>query len=198
MYFNKRHDRHQDALRPEPRALQRDDDRKVELNIPKPPPRSLLESSLTMTGDLWSEGDVEIDGHFCGNINCQQLIVGKNGAITGVIVAQEAVIRGKITGIIRAMRVLLQDSARVESDIFYQSLSVDEGASFEGVARPRPDPLAEETALSPMAELRQSVAQVEAPGANGAAAKTQPTLTGAVVANPDPPRQLARASGANR
>jgi len=198
MYLNKRHNRQQDAPRPEPSALQWDDGRKVELNIPKPRPRSLLESSLTMTGDLWSEGDVEIDGHFCGNINCQQLIVGKNGAITGVIVAHEAVIRGKITGIIRAMRVLLQDSARVESEIFYQSLSVDEGASFEGVARPRPNPLAEETALSPMAELCQRVAQVETPGGNGAAAKTQPTLTGAVVANPDPPRQLARAAAANR
>jgi cytoskeletal protein CcmA (bactofilin family) len=198
MYFNKRHDRHQDAPLAETRGLRWEDNCKVELNIPKARPRSLIEASVTMTGDLWSDGDLEIDGHLCGNINCQQLIVGKNAAVTGVIIAQEAVIRGKITGIIRAMRVLLQDTARVESEIFYHSLSVDEGARFEGVARPRPNPLAEEAALSPMAELRQSVAQVEAPGANGAAAKTQPTLTGAVVANPDPPRQLARASGANR
>jgi len=198
MYCNKRDDRHQDAPRRETRALQWDDNRKVELNIPKVRPRSLIESSVTMTGDLWSEGDLEIDGHLCGNINCQQLIVGKNAAVTGVIVAQEAVIRGKITGIIRAMRVLLQDTARVESEIFYQSLSVDEGASFEGVARPRPNPFAEETALSPMAELRERVAQLEAPCANGAAAKTQPTLTEAVAANPDSQRQLAHARAASR
>jgi hypothetical protein len=95
MYCNKRDDRHQDAPRRETRALQWDDNRKVELNLPKVRPRSLIESSVTMTGDLWSEGDLEIDGHLCGNINCQQLIVGKNAAVTGVIVAQEAVIRGK-------------------------------------------------------------------------------------------------------
>jgi len=197
MYFNKHHDRHQDTPRPERRALQWDDNRTVELNIPKVRPRSLIEASVTMTGDLWSEGDVEIDGHLCGNINCQQLIVGKHGAVTGVIVAQEAVIRGKITGIIRAMRVLLQGTAQVESDIFYHSIAVDEGASFEGAARPRPNPFAAETALSPMAELREQVAQVEAACANGAAAKTQPTLT-APAANPDPQRQLAHASAASR
>jgi cytoskeletal protein CcmA (bactofilin family) len=153
----------------------------------------LLEASVTLTGDLWSEGDLEIDGHLCGNINCQQLIVGKNAAVTGVIVAQEAVIRGRITGIIRAMRVLLQETARVESEIFYQSLSVDEGARFEGVARPRPNPLAEEAALSPMAELRQSVAPAEPPSAHGAPARASPTLPGPSE-NADAARRLAHAS----
>jgi len=197
MYFNKHRDRQQDALRPQSRALQWNDDCKVELNIPKAQPRSVIEASVTLTGDLWSEGDLEIDGHLCGNINCRQLIVGKNAAVTGGIIAQEAVIRGKITGIIRAMRVLLQETARVESEIFYQSLSVDEGARFEGVARPRPNPFAEESALSPMAELRQSVAPVEAASANGPALDTPPKLT-AAVANPEAPRQLAHAGAASR
>jgi cytoskeletal protein CcmA (bactofilin family) len=197
MYFNKHRDRQQDALRPQSRALQWDDNCKVELNIPKAQPRSLIEASVTLTGDLWSEGDLEIDGHLCGNINCRQLIVGKNAAVTGGIIAQEAVIRGKITGIIRAMRVLLQETARVESEIFYQSLSVDEGARFEGVARPRPNPFAEESALSPMAELRQSVTPAEAACANGPALDTAPTLA-AAAANPEAPRQLAHAGAASR
>ena len=198
MYFNKRQDQRQDAPRLERRPLQWDDNCKVDLNLPKARPRSLIEASVTLTGDLWSEGDLEIDGHLCGNINCRQLIVGKNAAITGVIVAQEAVIRGKITGIIRAVRVLLQDSAQVESEIIYRTLSVDEGASFEGLARPRPNPLAEETGLSPTAELRQRVAQVEAPCANGAVAKSPPAQTGPTAPNPDGQRQLAHASSAGR
>jgi cytoskeletal protein CcmA (bactofilin family) len=198
MYFNKRHDQRQDAPRLERHPLQWDDTCKAELNLRKARPRSLIEASVTLTGDLWSEGDLEIDGHLCGNINCRQLIVGKNAAITGVIVAQEAVIRGKITGIIRAVRVLLQEGARVESEIIYRTLSVDEGASFEGLARLRPNPLAEETGLSPTAELRQRVAQVEAPCANGAAGNGQPTQTGATAANADGQRQLAHASPASR
>jgi cytoskeletal protein CcmA (bactofilin family) len=198
MYFNKRQDQRLDVPHLERRPLPREDDCKVELNLPKVRPRSLIEASVTVTGDLWSEGDLEIDGHLCGNINCRQLIVGKNAAITGVIVAQEAVIRGKVTGIIRAVRVLLQDSARVESEIIYRTLSVDEGASFEGRARPRPNPLAEEPGLSPAVDLRQKVTQVEAPCANGAAGSSQPTQTGATPANPDGQRQLAHASPASR
>lgn len=189
MYFSKKQQQrqyHQDAPRGAPSAA-------LELNRPKPPPtRSLLDSSVTLTGDLWSEGDVQIDGHLCGNINCAQLIVGKDAAVTGVIIAEEVVIRGKITGIIRATRVLLQDTARVESEIFYRSLSVDEGARFEGVARPRLEPLQEEIAISPMAELRQKMGQLEAGPVNGAALGSKtPTGKAAAQPAPEPVHQLA-------
>ena len=60
------------------------------------------------------------------------MIVGKDAIVIGAIIAEEAVIRGKITGLIRATRVLLQASARVESEIIYQSSSVDEGRQLQG------------------------------------------------------------------
>ena len=107
----------------------------MDLNNPKLRSRTVLDGSVRLTGDLWSEGDVQIDGHLCGNISCAQLIVSKDAAITGVIIAQEAVIRGKTNGMIRANRVLLQQTARVESEMIYKSLVVDEGASFERIAR---------------------------------------------------------------
>ena len=171
MYFSKKQDRPPDGpLSPPPRAL---DPRPLELNNPKLPHRSLIDLSVKMTGDLWSDGDVQVDGQLCGNIYCAQLIVGKDAVVTGAIIAQEAVIRGRMIGIIRAMRVLLQDTARVESEIFYRSLSIEEGARFEGVASPRRDPLDlnpldEDIGVSPMAELRQSVARVGAGTPNGA------------------------------
>ena len=40
--------------------------------------------------------------------------------------------RGKVTGVIRANRVILQDTARVESEIFHKRLAIEEGAVFEG------------------------------------------------------------------
>ncbi|MFZ0852273.1 MAG: polymer-forming cytoskeletal protein [Hyphomicrobiaceae bacterium] len=172
MYFSKKQDRPPDGpLSPPPRAL---DPRPLELNNPKLPHRSVIDLSVKMTGDLWSDGDVQVDGQLCGNIYCAQLIVGKDAVVTGAIIAQEAVIRGRMIGIIRAMRVLLQDTARVESEIIYRSLSIEEGARFEGVASPRLDPLDlnpldEDIGVSPMAELRQSVARIGAGTPNGAA-----------------------------
>jgi Polymer-forming cytoskeletal len=102
-------------------------------------------------------------------------------------IAQGVVIRGKMTGLIRAKRVLLQASARVESEIIYQSLSVDEGASFKGIARPRANPFAEEFAAAPMAELRQHVtpAEVNLPQPEDYCASSQ--LTGNLETTPDDP-----------
>jgi cytoskeletal protein CcmA (bactofilin family) len=119
------------------------------------------------------------------------LILGKDAAVIGAIIAQEAVIRGKMTGMIRATRVLLQASARVESEIIYQSLSVDEGASFEGISRPRANPFAEELPAPPlMAELRQRVTptRVSLPQAADCGASSQPT--GNLEATPEPPRSI--------
>jgi len=149
--------------------------RSPQLNRPRLPSRTLIDGAVQLTGDLWSEGDVQIDGHVCGNINCVQLIISKDAVVTGSVVAHEAVVRGKLTGIIRATRVLLQETARVECEILYRMLSVEEGARFEGVARSRPDPLQEEFALSPMAELRQqmALAQPALPGAGATGIKSE-------------------------
>ena len=53
----------------------------------------------------------------------------------GDVVAQEVTVRGHVKGTIRAVRVRLEDGATVEGDIFHRSLSIDEGAMFEGSSR---------------------------------------------------------------
>jgi Polymer-forming cytoskeletal len=49
---------------------------------------------VTIIGELWTEGDVQIDGHLSGNFNCAQLVVGRDADITGDIIAKEVVVRG--------------------------------------------------------------------------------------------------------
>jgi cytoskeletal protein CcmA (bactofilin family) len=44
-------------------------------------------------------------------------------------------------GVIRANRVILQDSARVESEIFHKKLAIEEGAVFDGQSRLREEPM---------------------------------------------------------
>jgi cytoskeletal protein CcmA (bactofilin family) len=105
------------------------------------PTRSVIDSWLTITGNLQSEGEVQVDGQINGDIRCQHLTVGKDATIIGNITAEEVVVRGKLTGIIRANRVILQDSARVDSEIFHKRLAIEEGAIFQGQSRLSEDPL---------------------------------------------------------
>src|SRR5262245_64037922 len=81
------------------------------------PTRSVIDAWLTITGNLQSEGEIQVDGRVEGDIRCAHLVVGKDATITGNIVAEEVVVRGKVTGVIRGNRVILQDSAGVEREI---------------------------------------------------------------------------------
>jgi cytoskeletal protein CcmA (bactofilin family) len=115
--------------------------------------QSFIDASLTIMGDLHTHGDVRLDGRICGNVTCAQLIVGRDAAITGSVTAQQAIIRGTVTGTIRAPAVVLQDTARVESEITYTMLAIDEGATFEGAARHTRNPLEEAGTASSLADL---------------------------------------------
>ena len=50
-------------------------------------------------------------------------------------------VAGGLLPAIRAARLILQESARVESNIFYGRLMVDEGASFDGQSHRCQDPM---------------------------------------------------------
>lgn len=116
------------------------------------PARSVIDAWLTMKGNLESEGDIQVDGKVQGHIRCTQLIVGRDAIIDGDVLAAEVVIRGKVKGVIRANRVKLQESACVESEIFFEkSLGIEDGASFEGQIRKASEPL-----VVPVARERQA------------------------------------------
>lgn len=96
--------------------------------------QSVIDAWLNINGNLQSEGDVRVDGHICGDIRCAHLVVGREATVTGHIVAEEAVVRGRVKGSIRANRVVLQETACVESEIIHKVLSIDEGAAFDGLS----------------------------------------------------------------
>ena len=59
---------------------------------------------------------------------------GTTYKITGQISAEEIIVRGRVMGSIRGKRVLLKSSCHVAGDIFHHSLTIEDGADFEGKA----------------------------------------------------------------
>ena len=96
------------------------------------PQRALINSGLNVKGNLETDGELHIDGQIVGNVSCGHLVIGKDGAVRGDIKADEVVVCGKTEGLIRARRIVLQESARVVGEIFYEIISMDEGAQFIG------------------------------------------------------------------
>jgi cytoskeletal protein CcmA (bactofilin family) len=103
---------------------------------------SIIGEDLTVTGNVLSKGEVQVDGQIQGDVHCSSLIVGEKAEITGGIVASDVVVRGQVMGSIRGERVTLQSSSHVEGDIFHQSLAIEQGAFFEGKSRRAEDPIA--------------------------------------------------------
>jgi cytoskeletal protein CcmA (bactofilin family) len=64
-----------------------------------------------------------------------EIIIGEQGKVTGTVSAERVIVRGRTSGVIRAMTVALQASARVEGDIHHMSLAIEEGAEFDGRCR---------------------------------------------------------------
>lgn len=93
---------------------------------------SLLGTDFTVTGDIVSEGEVQIDGAVDGDVRCAKLIVGENGRIRGQISADRALIRGAVAGQIEAKSVTLTKSARVVGDIHHETLTIEPGAQLDG------------------------------------------------------------------
>lgn len=130
---------------------------------PRPGDRSapsVIGPDLSISGNLVSKGEVQIDGEVQGDIHGTYIVVGERARITGGIVAEEVVVRGHVMGSVRGKRVMLQSSSHVEGDVYHQSLAIEQGAFFEGKSRRSDDPLA--------GANRPEIPVAKLPGANGA------------------------------
>jgi len=96
------------------------------------PSPSIIGADCTFTGDILSEGEVQIDGHLKGDLCCHALVIGQQGTVTGEIKAEMVTVLGSVTGQITAQTVALAKSARILGDIMHDSLSVEVGAFVEG------------------------------------------------------------------
>jgi cytoskeletal protein CcmA (bactofilin family) len=108
------------------------------LNVPRTETSrsvSIIGTDLTIAGNLICKGEVQVDGIVEGDIQGSNVVIGESATVTGSIAADEVVVRGHVVGSIYSRRVMLQTTSQVEGDIFHQSLSIEQGAMFEGKSR---------------------------------------------------------------
>ena len=107
---------------------------------PKAPP-SILSTDLTVTGNMKTTGDIQVEGNVEGDIRAHLLTVGETAVIKGEIVADDVVVNGRVVGRVRGLKVRLTSTARVEGDIIHKTIAIESGAHFEGSVQRQDDPL---------------------------------------------------------
>jgi cytoskeletal protein CcmA (bactofilin family) len=102
---------------------------------------STIGADLSITGNLESKGEIQIEGEVQGDVHAARIIIGEHARITGALVADEVVVRGSVQGSIRGNNVTFQAASHIEGDVFHRSLAIEQGAYFEGKSRRTDDPM---------------------------------------------------------
>jgi cytoskeletal protein CcmA (bactofilin family) len=102
---------------------------------------STIGADLSITGNLESKGEIQIEGEVQGDVHAARIVIGEHARITGALIADEVVVRGTVQGSIRGNNVTFQANSHIEGDVFHRSLAIEQGTYFEGKSRRSDDPL---------------------------------------------------------
>jgi len=99
---------------------------------------SLISGSLSLVGDVTFEEGLKISGEVCGNVRHKPgthslLALSAEGRIEGNVSSYDALIDGTIVGDLVVEHLLeLHSNARVQGNIRYRQLSMENGAVVDG------------------------------------------------------------------
>lgn len=94
---------------------------------------SVLGSDLTITGDIKASADLHVDGTVEGDISCASLVQGETSVIAGAVDAESARLAGTVKGSITARELVILKTAKIKGDVFYDALTIEQGAEVEGL-----------------------------------------------------------------
>jgi len=95
---------------------------------------NIISKGTEIHGDIISQGDMRIEGTVNGALSCKsRVVIGDSGEVKGNIVANDAVISGKVIGNVMVNESLfLKSSAKIFGDLVVGKIIVENGAEFNG------------------------------------------------------------------
>jgi len=141
---------------------------------PAPAPadaRAYLDKGSKISGKLFFEGPVRIDGQVDGEISANDaVLIGEGAIVTAQLKAASLVIAGKISGdILASKRIEIRPTAKVFGNLTTPVLVVHDGALFEGHCTMHPEAKAEvrdDRKVTPIVAKEERVVPQAAAGGN--------------------------------
>lgn len=93
---------------------------------------SVFGADISITGDVRAEAELHVDGRIEGDIACKTLVQGAQSEVVGAVVADSARLAGTVRGSITVSELVILKSARIEGDVHYDSLTIEQGAEVDG------------------------------------------------------------------
>jgi cytoskeletal protein CcmA (bactofilin family) len=108
--------------------------------------KSIIGPGMRVDGPVTFRDGLQIDGTVLGDVMAEAeqsslLVISETGSVRGAIRADHVVIGGAVVGPVQAGELLeLQSKARVEGDVQYKALEMQQGAIIAGELRPQLTP----------------------------------------------------------
>ena len=104
-----------------------------EVNVGSHSSNRILQGTA-IEGNVSSDGDFRVDGEIKGNITISgKLVIGEKGLVKGEVKCGSATISGRLEGTLVVDELLnLEETARLNGDIFTMKLAIQPGAEFSG------------------------------------------------------------------
>jgi cytoskeletal protein CcmA (bactofilin family) len=93
---------------------------------------SVIGADVVIKGDISATADLHIDGTIEGDIKCASLVQGESSTIKGAVTAESARLSGKVSGSITARELVILKTARIDGDVHYDALTIEQGAEVDG------------------------------------------------------------------
>ena len=104
---------------------------------------SVIGADVTIKGDIEASVDLHVDGRVLGDLACSSLVQGEGSVIEGAITAERARLSGRVKGTIAARELVVLKTARIEGDVSYETLTIEQGAAVNGRFSPKTDETSE-------------------------------------------------------
>ena len=112
----------------------------------QPSVSSVVGAGMHVQGPCRFQGGLQIDGTVLGDVSAEAgqqsvLVIGEAGSVHGAISADHVVIGGAVVGPVLARELLeLHAKARVQGDVRYKALEMQQGAVIAGQLQPQVTP----------------------------------------------------------
>lgn len=97
---------------------------------------SMLGSDTNIVGNIEASADLHIDGRVEGDITCNALVQGECSEILGAVKAETVRVAGTVRGAVFAREVVILKTAKIEGDVAYDALTIEQGARLDGRLTP--------------------------------------------------------------